>query len=144
MSDACLPRCLLHKTPSRFSHKTCPDGAPHPHLQMLWTYHGPLPKLPPQFSHLADPAEQTQTPKLEATIPWIPAFREVYFQSLAETVNVFFSPSFADYDRRSSGSHDHEESRAMLAQKIEKETVSDKDTALSIGRRRGREHGSPP
>ncbi|NWZ94234.1 ES8L2 protein, partial [Nesospiza acunhae] len=27
-----------------------------------------------------------------------------------------------DYDRRSSGSHDHEESRAMLAQKIEKET----------------------
>ncbi|NXM88191.1 ES8L2 protein, partial [Oenanthe oenanthe] len=28
----------------------------------------------------------------------------------------------SDYDRRSSGSHDHEESRAMLAQKIEKET----------------------
>ncbi|NWH39080.1 ES8L2 protein, partial [Chloropsis hardwickii] len=27
-----------------------------------------------------------------------------------------------DYERRSSGSHDHEESRAMLAQKIEKET----------------------
>lgn len=23
---------------------------------MLWTCHGPLPKLPPQFSHLADPA----------------------------------------------------------------------------------------
>uniref|UniRef100_A0A8C3UUH2 Epidermal growth factor receptor kinase substrate 8-like protein 2 n=1 Tax=Catharus ustulatus TaxID=91951 RepID=A0A8C3UUH2_CATUS len=37
-------------------------------------------------------------------------------------VNIFFSPLFADYDRRSSGSHDHEESRAMLAQKIEKET----------------------
>ncbi|NWH84175.1 ES8L2 protein, partial [Aegithalos caudatus] len=28
----------------------------------------------------------------------------------------------SDYERRSSGSHDHEESRAMLAQKIEKET----------------------
>ncbi|NXR45757.1 ES8L2 protein, partial [Hippolais icterina] len=36
-----------------------------------------------------------------------------------------------DYERRSSGSHDHEESRAMLAQKIEKETVGDRDTAHS-------------
>uniref|UniRef100_A0A8C4UQX2 EPS8 like 2 n=1 Tax=Falco tinnunculus TaxID=100819 RepID=A0A8C4UQX2_FALTI len=37
---------------------------------------------------------------------------------------MYFSlpPLFADYERRGSSSHDHEESRAILAQKIEKET----------------------
>lgn len=69
----------------------------------------------------------------------MPAFHEAYFQPLI--VNIFFSALFADYERRSSGSHDHEESRAMLAQKIEKETVGDRNTAQSIGRSRGREQG---
>lgn len=83
-----------------------------------------------------------QTSRLGATILWIPAFHGAYFQPLI--VNIFFSPFFADYDRRSSGSQDHEESRAMLAQKIEKETVGDRDTAQSIGRSRGREQEAPP
>lgn len=38
--------------------------------------------------------------------------------------NIFLSLSlFADYERRGSASQDHEESRIILAQKIEKETV---------------------
>jgi len=44
---------------------------------------------------------------------------------------------FADYERRGSASQDHEESRIILAQKIEKETVGSKNSARSIGGRDG-------
>lgn len=51
-------------------------------------------------------------------------------------VNTFSLPAFcADYERRGSGCHDHEESRAILAQKIEKETVGNKKGAWLVGRR---------
>lgn len=79
--------------------------------QLQWP---PAPRGVPRCPHSPE-----QTPKLGATIPRIPAFGGAHLPPLR--ANVFFCPSFADPEGRSSG--EQEESGATLAQEMAKEMV---------------------
>lgn len=78
------------------------------------------------------------------TTPGFTVFDGASLQS-STVRSIFLSPSLsADYERRGSASQDHEESRAILAQKIEKETVGNENSRQREKGKTGRKQGAPP